>query len=105
MAPSTNYPGGEAAAWLHGGHTLGLLPPLFEQTVAVAGFGSVVLYGLDRVRFPAAVPIGARVRASFEVLAVAEAPGGVQCRVAAAVEAEDATKPACVAELVLRLTR
>jgi len=104
MAPSTNYPGGETATWIHGAHALGLAPPLFEQTVAIHGFAAVVMYGFDRVRFPSPLAIGARVRARFDVLDAATAPGGVQCRVAAAIEAEDAPKPACVADLLLRLT-
>lgn len=58
MAPSTNYPGGEAARNAHGAHLLGLAPPLFERTVAIRGFASVVLYGFDRVRFPSAVELG-----------------------------------------------
>ena len=103
-ARSTNYPGGDAATMLHGSQLLAVGASLFERTIAIRGFRTAVLYGFDRVRFPAGVPIGARVRARFAVLEAAEvAGGGVQCRLKITVEAEDAVKPACVAEQLLRL--
>lgn len=102
-APSTNYRGPEEAGAIHGTHTLALLPPLFEQAVALRGFSAVVLGGFDRVRFPAPVQVGARVRARFRVDSVAEARGGHQCRIAATVEREDEEKPACVCDIILRL--
>lgn len=100
--PSTHYPGTEAAAALHGAHTLALIPMLFDRTVAVHGFVGLVLYGFDRVRLPAAVPIGSHVRARFRVVEVTPAGGGAQCRVAATIEAEGGERPACVAELLVR---
>jgi acyl dehydratase len=100
---STNYEGGATAGWIHGGHTLSLALTLFEQQVAVRGFGRVVLYGLDRVRFPAGVPIGARVRGRFVVRDVAAVAGGVQCRVEARVELEEQERPALAADLLLRM--
>jgi acyl dehydratase len=102
-APSTNYAGAETAAAAHGTHTLALLPPLFEQTVAVRGFRAVVLGGFDRVRFPAPVPVGGRVRVHFRVEEVSPAGGGHQCRVSATVECEGESKPACVCDMILRL--
>lgn len=101
--PSTNYDGPETATAAHGTHTLALMPPLFEQVVAIRGFRAVVLGGFDRVRFPAPVPVGSRVRVRFRVDSVTEARGGHQCRIAATVEREGADKPACVCDMILRL--
>jgi MaoC like domain len=101
--PSTNYGGAEGAEAAHGTHTLALLPPLFEQAVAIKGFSAVVLAGFERVRFPAPVPVGARVRVHFEVMSVSEARGGYECRVAVTGEREASDRPVCVCEMILRL--
>jgi len=101
--PSTNYDGVDRAEAAHGTHTLALLPPLFEQAVAIEGFSAVVLAGFERVRFPAPLPVGSRVRVRFEVAGVAEARGGYECRVAVTGEREGGERPVCVCEMVLRL--
>ena len=85
----------------HGFLTLSLVIPLWNDVYTHDGVG--VNYGLNRVRFPAPVPSGGRIRARFRVETVDEIPGGVQAAIAATVELEGAEKPACVAELVLRL--
>ena len=64
-----------------------------------------VNYGLNRVRFPAPVPSGSRVRGSFRLDAVEEADWGFQATMTATVEREDGDKPVCVAELVFRYYR
>jgi len=61
-----------------------------------------VNYGLNRVRFPAPVPSGSRVRGSFRVESVDEFDGGFQATMAATIEREGGEKPVCVAELVFR---
>ena len=58
-------------------------------------------YGTNRVRFPAPVPVGSRIRARFRVLEADDGGRGVRATVAATVEIEGGAKPACVAELVL----
>ena len=85
----------------HGFLTLSLLVHLWNQ-VAPARNGVTVNYGLNRVRFPAPVPAGSRIRGRFRVEAVEEVDGGRQATVAATVEREGAEKPVCVAELLLR---
>ena len=60
-------------------------------------------YGTNRVRFPAPVPIGSRVRASVVLKSVEDAPGGAQLVREVTVELEGSAKPACVAEIVTRL--
>jgi acyl dehydratase len=58
-------------------------------------------YGLNRVRFPAPVPSGSRIRGRFRVLSVQDASLGARATIAATVEAEGVAKPVCVAELVV----
>jgi acyl dehydratase len=89
----------------HGHLTLSLLAPVASELLPVEEARLVVNYGLDRVRFPAPVPAGSRVRARFRVAGVRELDGGVQATVEATVEREGGEKPVCVAGLVLRLYR
>ncbi len=85
----------------HGYLTLSLLPVASYEVVPRQG-GMAINYGLNRVRFPAPVPVGSRVRATFEVLGVEEHDWGGQATMQATVEREGGDKPACVAELVFR---
>jgi acyl dehydratase len=61
-----------------------------------------VVYGLNRVRFPAPVYAGSRVRASFRIDEIESVDGGVQVTMTATVEREGGEKPVCVAELIFR---
>ncbi|HEX2293082.1 MAG TPA: MaoC family dehydratase [Gaiellaceae bacterium] len=85
----------------HGFLTLSLLVHLWNQ-VAPQNGGVNVNYGLNRVRFPAPVPAGSRIRASFGVDAVEPIAGGRQATITATVEREGSEKPVCVAELLFR---
>lgn len=89
----------------HGFLTLSLLVHLWNEVASFDGFSVALNYGLNRVRFPAPVPAGSRVRAHFRVEEIDEVSGGVQARVAATVEREGGDKPVCVAELLLRYLR
>ena len=62
-------------------------------------------YGVNKVRFPAPVPVGSRIRAHFEILEVSEVEGGVQVVTKGTVEREGEEKPVCVAEMVSRQYR
>ena len=86
----------------HGFMTLSLLPELWFELFGDGGYELTVNYGVNRVRFPAPVPVGSRVRASFRVEDVEEVSGGQQARISATIEREGADKPVCVAELVFR---
>ena len=86
----------------HGFLTLSLLVHLWNQVAALDGYRVIVNYGLNKVRFPAPVPAGARVRAAFRIEGLEDVAGGVQARVGASVECEGGAKPVCVAELLLR---
>jgi acyl dehydratase len=86
----------------HGFLTLSLLPALWFEVAE--GDGRVTInYGVDRVRFPAAVPVGSRVRAHFRVDELTPVDSGEHVRVHAVVEREGHDKPVCVADLVFRL--
>ena len=89
----------------HGFLTLSLLVPLWRASSELSGYSVVVNYGVNRVRFPAPVPSGARIRATFRIAGVDEVAGGHQVTLDAAVEAEGGDRPVCVAELLLRYVR
>jgi acyl dehydratase len=90
------------ATIVHGYFTVSLLAPLLEELLHVEGAALSVNYGIDKLRFPAPVPVGARFRASAELAEVSEVKGGVQIKVAATVEVENSAKPALVAECLFR---
>ena len=91
------------AAIAHGYLTLSLIPALTKGVYQVEGVRMGVNYGLNRVRFPAPVRVGARIRPVVAVAAAEEVPGGFQITTAVTVEIEGSAKPACVAETVVRL--
>jgi acyl dehydratase len=87
----------------HGYLTLSLLSHLLSQAVRVSGpFSRIINYGLNRVRFPAAVPAGARIRARCTLQAVEEFPGGLQIAWVVTMECEGEPKPVMVAETLSR---
>jgi acyl dehydratase len=86
----------------HGYLTLAMAPALLFEVVAVGGFSFAVNYGLNKLRFPAPVPVGARIRLSLDLAAVEDVPGGVQTAFAMTFEVEGQDKPACVAEVLYR---
>jgi len=86
----------------HGYLTLSLIPMLSADVVKVKGARMGVNYGLNKVRFPAPVPAGSKVRATFELLSVEDVEGGVQVVSRVTVEREGGDKPVCVAETVSR---
>jgi acyl dehydratase len=85
----------------HGYYTLSLLPSASYEVVPREG-GMGINYGLNRVRFPAPVPVGSRVRASFRVDEVEQQEWGGQATMTATVEREGGDKPVCVAQVVFR---
>ena len=88
----------------HGFLTLSLLPAMFESGLAIDDVRMGVNYGLDRVRFPAPVPAGARVRGHFTLRSFQALDDGASAQlvVEVVVEAEGVGKPVCVAESVTR---
>jgi acyl dehydratase len=84
----------------HGFLTLSLCVPMLYELLPPSG-GMVVNYGVDRVRFPAPVPSGSRVRGRFRIASVRAAGSGERATIEATVECEGVEKPVCVAELVV----
>ncbi|HTN57946.1 MAG TPA: MaoC family dehydratase [Protaetiibacter sp.] len=91
----------------HGLLVLALLPALTAEVLTVAGAAARINYGLDRVRFPRAVPSGARVRDHVTVLGAEERADGrdVLARLHHRLELEGADEPACVAVTLTLFTR
>lgn len=86
----------------HGFLTLALLPALLSNALHMADMKMAVNYGLNKVRFPAPVPVGSRVRARLAIAAIEEIPGGAQIIWNVVMEREGGDKPVCVAEFVMR---
>jgi acyl dehydratase len=86
----------------HGYLTLSLLPSLVPQIVEITGFRMGVNYGTEKVRFPAPVPVGSRVRAAATLESATPFDGGVQMNLGVTVEIEGGSKPAMVATVVYR---
>lgn len=86
----------------HGFLTLSLISVFVEDLLVVEDVAMAVNYGLNKVRFPAPVPVGSRVRARGQLVSVEEIPGGVQTTTRFTIECDGAAKPVCVAESVAR---
>ena len=89
----------------HGYLTLSLVPVMSYEVLPHQEGGMGINYGLNRVRFPATVPSGSRVRGTFRVEAVDETDWGHQATLTATIEREGGDKPVCVAEVVFRYYR
>jgi acyl dehydratase len=87
----------------HGFLTLSLAPVLMSEIWEFEDVAMGINYGLNRVRFPAPVPVGSKVRATAKLQSVEEIPNGVQIVVECTFEREGGDKPVCVAETVSRL--
>jgi acyl dehydratase len=86
----------------HGFLTLSLTPALLHDIYEVRGVGMAINYGANRVRFPAPLPSGSRVRARARLESVDDVAGGVQVVTHVEVERDGGDKPCCVADLVSR---
>jgi len=86
----------------HGYLTLSLLAVLSAQVLVVTDTAMGVNYGLNKVRFPAPVPVGSKVRARVVLKDVEEVAGGLQNTFAVTIEREGGDKPVCIAEPVFR---
>ncbi len=87
----------------HGYYTLSLAPMFTEQVLSLEGFAFAINYGLNKVRFPAPVPVGSRVRMTAELANLDEIPGGAQITLKLTFEREGGEKPVCVAETLARV--
>jgi acyl dehydratase len=86
----------------HGYYFLAAAPSLLESLWQIDGFAFAVAYGSNRVRFPAALPVGTRYRLRLIVKGIDSVSGGVQITVELSFEGEGLEKPVCVSESVYR---
>ncbi len=86
----------------HGFLTLSLLPEMSAAALEVRDTRMGVNYGLNKVRFPAPVPSGSRLRGRFKLLAYEPLEGGAQLTIEVTMEREGSNKPVCVAESLSR---
>ena len=86
----------------HGYLTLSLTNLVLPQVLEVRGVSLGVNYGTGKVRFPAPVPVGGRVRGTAELAACDEIAGGIQTTIVVTMEVEGGTRPACVVESLSR---
>lgn len=87
----------------HGYLTLSLAAPIVMQLLQVPDTVAGVNYGLDKVRFPAPLPVGSQWRGGAELVSVDDVAGGKQGKVKVTVEVKDTERPAMVAECLVRL--
>jgi acyl dehydratase len=84
----------------HGYLTLALLPSLWHSHFDVRGIGAAINVGLDRVRFPAPLRVGTRIRARFAIVEAVETPRGLRAVNRVTIEAEGGGKPVCIADVI-----
>ena len=87
----------------HGLYTLSLGPKFSYSMFSFEGFAFGLNYGYDKVRFPAPVPVGSRVRMRATLSKVDDVPGGLQLTITQTFEVEGGEKPCCVAESLARV--
>ncbi|GAB3072267.1 MaoC family dehydratase [Nocardioides zeae] len=98
--PSRAAAGPFGATVAHGFLTLSLLPVLTDEVYRVEGVSMGVNYGSDKVRFPAPVPAGSRIRAGVELRGVTPISLGFQVATRVTIEREGGDKPACVVDML-----
>lgn len=86
----------------HGYYSVSRIAGLFFEVVDIRGFGLVLNYGLNKVRFPAPLKAGARYRLTLELAELKDIPRGAEALLRASIEIEESAKPACAAELIYR---
>lgn len=88
---------------VHGFLTLSLLPKFGWEIYTVSGMAMMINYGLNKVRFPAVVPVGSKVRASITLDKLEQKSSGYQLTTTTTVEAEGVERPVCIAESLMML--
>jgi acyl dehydratase len=86
----------------HGFLTLSLLSKFMKDAIRIDGLRMGINYGLNRVRFPAAVRVGSRIRARFVLQSMRDVGDATEAIYSVTVEGQRAEKPCCVAEWVVR---
>ena len=79
------------------------MPYFLESCIEYHFAKSTINYGLNKVRFPHAVTVGSRIRAKFKIIELQNIEGGVQIEWGIQIDVENIEKPACVADMLIRL--
>lgn len=87
----------------HGYLTMSLIAPVLNELFLVDDAVASINYGANKIRFPAAVPVGSRLRGHLTLLSAEPVNGGVQASLRVSMEIEGGDKPACVADILIRL--
>jgi acyl dehydratase len=87
----------------HGYLTMSLIAPVLNELFVVDDAVASINYGANKIRFPAAVPVGSRLRGHLTLVNAEPVAGGVQANLRVTMEIEGGDKPACVAEVLIRL--
>lgn len=87
----------------HGYYTLSLAPRFSYELYRVENVAFALNYGLNKVRFPAPLPVGSKVRMRATIASVEDIAGGIQMATALTFEREGGDKPVCVAETLVRI--
>jgi acyl dehydratase len=87
----------------HGYYTLALAPSLSWEIYTATGFAFALNYGLNKVRFPAPLPVGSKIRMRAAIADVKDVAGGIELATTLTFEREGGDKPVCVAETLARL--
>jgi acyl dehydratase len=87
----------------HGYYTISLAPRFSDEILRLDGFAFALNYGLNKVRFPAPLPVGSRVRMTCKLAKLEDIPGGAQVTFENTFEVEGGDKPVCVAESLARV--
>jgi acyl dehydratase len=86
----------------HGYLSVALLAPISQALLDVSDAATSVNYGMDRLRFPAPLRVGAQFRGAGEVVEVTDIKGGMQVKVTLTLEVRDQERPALVADCLFR---
>ena len=89
----------------HGFLTLSLLPKFLRDAIQIGDSGMAINYGLNRVRFPSPVRAGSRIRARIVLQSIRDVKDATEAAYSITIECQDAEKPCCVAELLVRYYR
>ena len=85
----------------HGYLTLSFCPVFLDDVLQIDAVTAAVNYGVNRVRFPAPVPVGSRIRGHVRLVSATQKPAGLECAFGIVVELEGSDRPACVIETLV----
>ncbi|MCZ4588924.1 MaoC family dehydratase [Rhodococcus opacus] len=88
----------------HGYFTLSLAPSILAEVLTVDGVHAALNYGLNKVRFPAPVPVGSALRVTVSVIAAQRKPAGIEAVFGLNYEIDGGTRPVCIADVVVLYT-